>query len=514
MAGAPSAGTTQAGTTQWSSRFAFIMAAVGSSVGLGNLWRFSAEAGSNGGGAFIMIYLACVIFIGIPVLMSEYMIGRAGNANSAIRSVKDVASRSGVTERWSTLGWTGMIASFLIVSFYCVVAAWVIAYIPKFLFGSFDGQTAGQISAQFTETRGNIWGFSPNKLGVMWAFTAFAVLTTWLVARGVNAGIEWAAKILMPLFFVLLILLSLYSIWSGFSTEVIGDDGKASNGTVEALKFLFKPDWSAMNAEVATRALGQAFFSIGLGSAIMITYGSYLPKSINIPKSAIIVALTDTSVALIAGLAIFPIVFAHGLSVNSGAGLFFETLPIALHGAPGGKFIGSGFFFLAIFAAVTSSISLLEPIVAWVSERFNMARVKAAIIMGSVMWVLGLGSIFIVGFMDILDGKLTSAILLPLTGLLTVLFVGWKMKKSIVDEQMAGNSEALRNILFYLVKYVAPVFVAIVLIGSTYKMYKTLIDTIVGSPYFFPVIALTALGVLGMISQRLGQIQKTLADKK
>jgi len=458
------AGAASAGTTQWSSRFAFIMAAVGSSVGLGNLWRFSAEAGSNGGGAFIMIYLACVVFIGIPVLMSEYMIGRAGNANSAIRSIKDVANRSGVTERWSVFGWTGMVASFLIVSFYCVVAAWVIMYIPKFLFGSFEGQTATEISAQFAEARGNIWGFSPNKLGVMWAFTAFATLTTWLVARGVNEGIEWASKVLMPMFFGLLILLSLYSLWTGFSTEVITASGATSNGTAEALKFLFKPDWSAMNAEIATRALGQAFFSIGLGSAIMITYGSYLPKDVNIPQSAIIVGLTDTGVALIAGLAIFPIVFAHGLNVNSGAGLFFETLPIALHGAPGGKFIGAGFFFLAIFAAVTSSISLLEPIVAWVSERFEIARRKAAVIMGISMWVLGLGSIFVSGFMGILDGKLTGAIMLPLTGLLTVLFVGWKMKKSIVDEQMAGTSAGLRSMLFFLVRYIAPIFVFIVLI--------------------------------------------------
>ena len=458
------AGAASAGSTQWSSRFAFIMAAVGSSVGLGNLWRFSAEAGSNGGGAFIMIYLSCVIFIGIPVLMSEYMIGRAGNANSAIRSVKDVANRSGKSENWSALGWTGMIASFLIVSFYCVVAAWVIMYIPKFLFGGFDGQTAEQISAQFGEARGNIWGLSPTRFGVMWAFTGFAILTTWLVARGVNAGIEWAAKVLMPMFFGLLFLLSLYSLWTGFSTEVVTASGSKSNGAAEALKFLFRPDWSAVNAEIATRALGQAFFSIGLGSAIMITYGSYLPKSINIPKSAIIVGLTDTAVALIAGLAIFPIVFAHGLNVNSGAGLFFETLPIALHGAPGGKFIGAGFFFLAIFAAVTSSISLLEPITAWVSERFNIARRNAAMIMGTCMWVLGLGSIFISGFMDVLDGKLTGAIMLPLTGLLTVLFVGWKMKKSIVDEQMAGTSAGLRHLMFFLVRYLAPIFVFIVLI--------------------------------------------------
>ncbi|PHR60463.1 MAG: sodium-dependent transporter [Robiginitomaculum sp.] len=453
-----------ASNAQWSSRFAFIMAAVGSSVGLGNLWRFSAEAGQNGGGAFIMIYLACVLLIGIPVLMSEYIIGRAGDAASAIRSVDDVAEKSGVTKRWNALGYTGMIASFLIVSFYCVVAAWVIMYIPKFLFGAFDGQTASEISAQFGEARGNRWGFGINNIGVMYCFTGFAALTAWLVSRGINDGIEWASKVLMPLFFVLLIGLSIYSLISGFSTEVITASGEKSNGAVEALKFLFKPDWSAVNAEVATAALGQAFFSIGLGSAIMITYGSYLPKSISIPKSAVIVGLTDTAVALIAGLAIFPIVFSHGLDVNSGAGLFFETLPVALSAAPGGAFIGAAFFILAIFAAVTSSISLLEPIVAWVVERFNVSRRKAALIMGVLMWVVGLGSVFIVGFMDILDGRITGSILLPLTGLLTVLFVGWRMKRAMVTEEMHGISPVLANFLFFLVRYVAPIFVFIVLV--------------------------------------------------
>lgn len=457
MAGSPS-------NAQWSSRFAFIMAAVGSSVGLGNLWRFSAEAGQNGGGAFIVIYLSCVLLIGIPVLMSEYIIGRAGNAVSAIRSVKDVAEKSNVSKGWSALGWTGMIASFLIVSFYCVVAAWVVIYIPKFLFGAFDGLDATQISAQFGETIGNRWGFGLNNMGVMWAFTGFALLTTWLVSRGVNEGIEWASKVLMPMFFVLLIGLSLYSLVSGFSTEVITASGEKSNGAVEALRFLFKPDWSAVNASVATAALGQAFFSIGLGSAIMITYGSYLPQSISIPKSAIIVGLTDTAVALIAGLAIFPIVFSHGLAVNSGAGLFFQTLPVALSSAPGGAFIGAAFFFLAIFAAVTSSISLLEPIVAWVIEKFNVSRTKAAFIMGGFMWLFGLASIFISGFMDFVDGDLTGAIMLPLTGLLTVLFVGWRMKRSMALEEMEGVSPALRGLLFALVRYIAPVFVFIVLV--------------------------------------------------
>ena len=451
------AGIAGGNQAQWSSRFAFIMAAVGSSVGLGNLWRFSAEAGANGGGAFIIIYLFCVLIVGIPVLMSEYMIGRAGNAASAIRSVKDIARRSDVSENWSVLGWTGMIASFLIVSFYCVVAAWVIMYIPKFLFGAFEGQTAEQISKQFGDTIS-----SPMK--VIPYFTFFALLTTWLVSRGVNKGIEFASKILMPLFFLLLTSLAIYSLWSGANTEVTNALGEKTNAMKEALAFLFRPDWSAVDVGTVNRALGQAFFSIGLGSAIMITYGSYLPKQINIPKSAFIVGLTDTMVALIAGLAIFPIVFSHGLAPNAGAGLFFNTLPIALHNAPGGSLIGAGFFFLAIFAAVTSSISLLEPITAWVSERFNLSKFKAAWIMGGLMWLLGFGSVYSLKFMDLIDVKITAAILLPLTGLLTVLFVGWFMRKEIVDEQMQGSSQVLKHTLLFFVKYIAPLFVFVVLI--------------------------------------------------
>ena len=451
-------------TSQWSSRFAFIMAAVGSSVGLGNLWRFSSEAGDKGGSAFIIIYLAAVLMVGIPILMSEYMIGRAGQANSAIRSVRDVAKRSDTSENWRILGWTGMIASFLIVSFYCVVGAWVIMYIPKFLLGSFSGASATEISAEFGKTTS-----SPKE--VMPYFTAFAILTAWLVGRGVNNGIEWAAKVLMPLFFLLLALLSVYSLWSGFSTPVTTSDGTNTTGGAQALDFLFFPDWSKLTPEVVTAALGQAFFSIGLGSAIMITYGSYLPRSISIPKSALIVGLTDTAVALTAGLAIFPIVFAHGLNVESGAGLFFETLPIALSSVPGGRLIGAGFFFLAIVAAVTSSISLLEPIVAWVNERFSISRFKSAAIMGTLVWVLGLGSIHIAGLMDLLDKKITSTVMLPLTGLLTVLFVGWRMKKSMVDEEMAGVSEGTRKLLFFFIRFVAPVFVAIVFLVGIYDTF-------------------------------------------
>lgn len=442
------------GTVQWSSRFAFIMAAVGSSVGLGNLWRFSAEAGENGGGAFILVYLAAVFLVGIPVLMSEYLMGRAGQASSAVISVEDLADRSGVSRRWSSAAWIGMVASFLIVSFYCVVAAWVMAYVPKFLTGAFNGQTPNQIAGQFDDLTG-----SPGKV-LPWFFV-FAIITTWLVSRGVNAGIEAAAKILMPVFFIMLVLLSLYGVVSSME----------SGGTAKAVKFLFTPDFSKLNGDVMASALGQACFSLGIGSAIMITYGSYLPKDVSVPKSALIVGVTDTGVALIAGFAIFPIVFANNLDFSVGAGLFFQTLPTALSSAPGGNLIGAAFFFLAIFAAVTSSISLLEPIVAWVAEKFSMTKKKAAWIMGGLMVLFGLGSVVSQAFFDFIDTGLTGPIMLPLSALLVVLFTGWRLNKKIIAGELHEHDKALGGMLLFLTRYVAPIFVTAVLVYKIYDKY-------------------------------------------
>jgi len=411
-----------AGTAQWSSRFAFIMAAVGSSVGLGNLWRFSAEAGTNGGGAFILIYLLCIAFVGLPVLMSEYVIGRAGQASSAVKSMDDLNQRSGVSRGWSSGGWFGMIASFLIVSFYCVVAAWVLAYIPKFLTGAFDGQTPEQIANQFGELRS-----TPSK--VIPYFLVFGALTAFLVSRGVNKGIEVAAKYLMPLFFALLIGLAGYAIFSSWD----------SGGAKQAFKFLFTPDFSKIDGSVANSALGQACFSLGIGNAIMITYGSYLPKQVNIPKAAITVSVTDTLVALIAGFAIFPIVFANGLDFGAGAGIFFQTLPTALSEAPGGNIVGAAFFFLAFFAAITSSISLLEPSVAWVSEQFKIRKFSAAWITGGAVIALGFGSVYSEQFFDFIDTGLVGPVIAPLSAFLVVVYTGHRMKKKIVLEEMEAQ---------------------------------------------------------------------------
>lgn len=441
-------------TPQWSSRWAFILAAIGSSVGLGNLWRFSAEAGANGGGAFIIIYLLCVVFIGIPAMMSEFLVGRAGQAGSSLNSARDLATRSGVSKWWASGVWVGLASGFLIVSFYCVVAAWVMSYIPKFVMGAFNGQTPVEIAAQFGETISN-----PVEVGA-W-FLLFCGLVIWLVSRGVNRGLELTSKILMPAFFVLLIGLSIFSLVSA----------SKSGGTAEALNFMFSPDFSKLSGEVAVRALGQAFFSIGLGMAIMVTYGSYLPRSISIPRSAIIVALSDTFVALAAGLAIFPIVFQYNLDFQAGAGLFFQTLPTALVSTPGGNVIGAAFFCMAFFAALTTGVSLLEPTTAHISEQFKIPKTKAALICGAGMILLGAGSVFSLEFLDFIDTGLTAPIMLPLSALIIVLFIGWRLDQSILDDQLDEKDKALGGFLLVLVKYLAPIMIAIIMIYGILDKY-------------------------------------------
>ena len=442
------------GTAQWSSQFAFILAAVGCSVGLGNLWRFSAEAGSNGGGAFIVVYLACVAFIGVPALMAEYLVGRAGQAASCIGSMEDIAVRSGRSRHWSIGVWIGAIASLLVMSFYAVVAAWVLDYIPRFLFGGFDGQTPQQIAAQFDE-------LVRNPIELMPWYLLFCGLTIWLVARGVNRGIELASKILMPTFFFLLVSLSIYSLISGWE----------SGGTSEALTFMFSPDFSAIDTKVLVSAMGQAFFSIGIGFAMMITYGSYLPKNISLPKSALIVAMCDTGVALIAGLAIFPIVFRYGLDFQAGAGLFFQTLPNGLVAAPGGSIIGAAFFCMGFFAALTTGVALLEPTAGHLTDRFGWSKTKSALVVGGAVVVVGFGCLFSLDFLNFLDGGLTAPIMLPLSALIVVLFVGWRLDQAIIEGELSDEDRRFGKILLFFIRYVAPLMITVILIAGIRDKY-------------------------------------------
>ncbi|MEM7358345.1 MAG: sodium-dependent transporter [Pseudomonadota bacterium] len=442
------------GTAQWSSRLAFILAAVGCSVGLGNLWRFSAEAGANGGGAFVAVYLACVIIIGIPTLMSEFIIGRAGNAASSVNSIEDLSQRSGMSRFWNVGMWVGMFGSFFIISFYAVVAAWVMAYIPRFITGAFDNQTPEQIAAQFDQLV-----VSPNSL-MLW-FLIFCGLVIWLVARGLNRGIELASKVLMPTFFALLLALSIYSVITSWE----------SGGTREALNFMFNPDFSKITGKVMVSALGQAFFSIGLGMAMMVAYGSYLPKNISLPNSAFVVGLSDTMVALIAGFAIFPIVFKFGLDFQAGAGLFFQTLPTALISAPGGNIIGAAFFCMAFFAALTTGVAMLEVPAAYVAEQFNLTKAKAAIYMGIAMVAVGFVCLYSMDFLNFLDGGLTAPILLPVSALMVVLFVGWRLDRAIIEAEFTDEDRKLGNFLLLLVRYVAPVMIALILFAGVRDKY-------------------------------------------
>ena len=440
----------------WSSRLTFLLAAIGSSVGLGNLWRFSAEAGANGGGAFILVYLLCVLLIGVPTIMAELLVGRSGKASGAVNSILDLSARSNAHSIWSLGVWTGMFGGFIIVSFYCVVAAWVMAYIPKFLLGAFDQQTPGEIAAQFD-------ALVVDQSQLYFWFFLFAVLTIWLVSRGVNRGLELASKILMPAFFFLLLLLCLYSINFGW----------ASGGTAKAIKFLFSPDLSKISPQIALSAMGQAFFSLGLGMAIMIAYACYLPKETNLPSSALTIGICDTSVALIAGLAIFPIVFTFDLDFQAGAGLFFQTLPIALSSINGGNIIGGAFFFMAFFAALTTAIALLEPMVAQLSEQTGKSRSFAACAAGSVMTVIGLVCLFSLEFLDFLDKTLTTTFMLPVAALLVVSFVGWRLDRQIVEDEIAIKDSRLAQCLMICTKYVSPLLITIVFVAGVHSRYFT-----------------------------------------
>jgi NSS family neurotransmitter:Na+ symporter len=451
----------------WSSRTAFILAAIGSAVGLGNLWRFPAEAGANGGGAFVLFYILCVILIGLPVLLSETLIGRHGQA-SAPESVRRMAVESGASTHWDVLAGLGVLSAFMIVSFYCVVGGWVLYYIGVFandivqtgvVGGAFAGRPPEDIEALLPGLFGN--GALMAGLGL-----GFLAITLFFVMRGVSKGIEWVATWLMPAFFVLLIAITGY----GFVT------GEAS----ETIAYLFTFDFSKLTPQVMLAAVGQAFFSLSLGVAGMITYGAYAGRDVNLGQTSAIVGGADTAVALIAGLCIFPIVFAAGLSVTAGPGLMFQSLPVAFQNMPVGSVIGFAFFMMVGFAALTSSVALLEVPTSWVMERFNISRVISALIVGFGAAVLGVLAalsfndladvrplsmipIFAeANVFDALDG-VTAKIFMPLGAILTCLFVGWVADPVLVDGEN-GIDGWLHHTWRFLVRLACPTVLAVIMV--------------------------------------------------
>lgn len=449
---------------QWSSRWTFILAATGSAVGLGNIWRFPYLAGENGGGAFVLVYLFFVLVVGIPIMMAEILLGRRGR-QSPINTMQTLAEEEGLSKHWRLLGWMGVVAGFIILSYYSVIAGWTLAYTFRTgagLFVDADGQLSEKI---FTELISD-----PEKL-LAW-HTTFVMMTIIVVSRGVKSGLEKAVRFLMPALFILLLLMVGYAM----STEKF----------MEGLQYLFVPDFERLAqknlfADILLPALGQAFFSLSLGMGAIMIYGSYLSQKSSIVGTSVSIALADTSVAILAGIAIFPIVFSYGLEPGGGPGLIFISLPIAFGQMPFGTFFGSLFFVLLTFAAWTSAISLLEPAVTWLVENRNMNRVKATAVAGVVAWLLGIvtvlsfnhwafsftfaGNVKENGLFDIFD-ILTANIMLPIGGLLVAIFASWYMsRQSTVDELGLGDS-VIYQAWRFSVRYIAPLGVTFIFLHA------------------------------------------------
>ncbi|PCI59892.1 MAG: sodium-dependent transporter [Kordiimonadales bacterium] len=446
-----------AGQQQWSSRWTFLLAAVGSAVGLGNIWKFPFEAGQGGGGAFVLVYLAFVFAVGLPVLMAELSLGRRGKM-SPIGTMEKIAKEEGRSKAWSIIGWSGVVGGFIVISFYAVVGGWVLAYIVK-AFSGFAGFDAAISTDTFV-------AYISDPVWPVVSQFAFIAITIGIVMRGVKGGLEKAVTYLMPALFALLLGLVIYS---------------AINGAfAETLTFLFSPDFSKLTLDTVLNALGLAFFSLSLALGSIMTYGAYLTKDINIPRAAIAISLADSAVALMAGLAIFPIVFKYGLDPAGGGGLVFTTLPIAFGQMTGGIIVGVLFFFLLAVAAVTSAISLLEPAVSYVSERLGADRKKVTLYLGLAAFLLGtlsawsqggniLSDVKILGA-DIMGVKdyLTNNIMMPLGGMFIALFVGWFVSRKNMMEELAMEESTFR-IWYFLVRFVCPTAIGAVFVSILYN---------------------------------------------
>ena len=425
----------------WIGKWTFILAATGSAVGLGNIWGFPYKAGTNGGGAFVLIYLGCILIIGIPIMISEIILGRR-SGNSPINAMRFIAIESNRSSSWQIVGWSGIFAGILILSFYSVIAGICLNYI------FISATSSGAISSP--EQFSNVIS-SPINL-ILW-HTVFMILTALIVSAGIKDGIGRMVKILMPLLGFLMIFMVIYSIINGDFTS--------------AMSFLFAPDFSNVTSDTLLQAMGQAFFSLSLGMGSIMAYGAYMPKEQKVVGTSFTVASLDTLIAILAGLAIFPIIFAFNLEPNSGPGLVFVSMLSAFNQMQFGQIIGPLFFILLSVAALSSSISLLEPGVAYMSEENILSRKRSAQIISFFVWILGIGSALsfniwsdfsLIGDRNFLDSMdfIANQILLPLGGMLIAIFVGWFMKKSFIEDELGPINTYLYVLWRFFVKFIAP----------------------------------------------------------
>ncbi|MEM6538583.1 MAG: sodium-dependent transporter [Pseudomonadota bacterium] len=491
---------------EWSSKAAFILAAIGSAVGLGNLWRFPYVAGENGGGVFVVFYVICVLLIGLPVLVAELFIGRRGRM-SAVGSVERIATSEGRSTGWALQSWIGMIGAFVILTFYSVIAGWVIAYavmIGSSLISSIGSEGIGAIAAgaflgQSTEqVQGKLGALLSDPTRMIFYHAIFMIITVTIVSRGIKGGIETAVTILMPAFFVMLAVLVVFSMVTGdflrgadflfgfrFEDRVL-ENGEIVGGFLRGLK----------DGSVISAALGQAFFSIGLGSALMATYGAHMSRDQNLPSSARLVAISDTGVGVLAGIAIFPIVFQMGLAPASGPTLMFNTLPLAFQGMPFGAVFGLLFFLLGFFAAITSSIALLETSTSWFEEQQpGRQRTMISILLGLVAFAIGVANALSQVPAELPDGSTRDLffntwrpwadiplfrgmellsflsaltdLILPIAGFITAVFAGWVVSTSVSREEIGFASDEWYQRWRFLIRWVCPIGIGVVIVYST-----------------------------------------------
>lgn len=439
----------------WGTRIGFIMAASGSAVGLGNIWKFPYITGVHGGGAFVLIYIICIALIGIPVLLSEFILGRS-TERSPVAAFEKLEGKKNF---WLVPGYMGVLVAFIIFSYYSVVAGWVLDYTGKSLVGTFaQGHDVESIKSML----GNLLG---NGHWQVFLHAIFMALSTFIVMFGIKKGIEKASDILMPVLFGILLCLFGYS----FTLPGSGD----------ALNFLFYPNFDKLTPEGVIEGMGHAFFTLSVAMGIMITYGSYLNRKQHLVRTSLLIVALDTMIALMAGVMIFSIVFSFNLDAGGGPTLIFSTLPTLFAQMPGGSIISIGFFVLLSFAALTSGISIMEVVVAYLIDTFGWERKKAAFTVGISAFLVGLLSAysynilgdvkmpvaFIFGadlvFFDLFD-KLASNILLPLGGLLISVYVGWKLDRKVLENEFAASEKAIIAPLVFILKYIAPVLIGIV----------------------------------------------------
>lgn len=435
------------------SRFGVIAATVGSAVGLGNIWRFPYVAGENGGGAFLLVYLLIVLIIGIPVMLSEFVIGRSAQKN-AVGTFRKLAPG----KPWYFVGFIGVTAAFMILAFYSAVAGWTLEYIYQSLVNGFSGKSPDELKTMFSDFHSS--SFRP----VMWFFV-FMGLTAIIIFSGVKNGIEKSTKILMPLLFLILLILIVRSV--------------TLPGAFEGIKFLFKPDFSKIDASTVLKALGQSFFSLSVGMGTLITYASYMPKNNNLASTSVAVAFTDLFIAILAGIAIFPAVFAFGITPEAGTGLVFIALPNIFQQMAGGYFFSLIFFILLAVAALTSTISLLEVIVAFFTEELNLKRKSATWVATAIVSVFGVMAALSGGIMsdvrflglNIFDFlEFTSAnILLPLGGLLIVVFVAWFFGRDNIKIELSNGGKLKTTYMpffIFIIRFLAPLCIAFIFLQS------------------------------------------------